>query len=210
MPPLTELVPPDPDLRQAVEYVCTRDRAFAAIETEVGPLTVRRWPPGFASLVRIIVGQQLSTRAARAIFQRLNQLTELTPAQFTACSDAALKAAGLSRAKIATCRGLSEAIATHRLALDALPQLSDALVTEQLTQIKGIGPWTAEIYLLFCLGRLSSFPASDLAIQRAYQRLKALEDRPSRQGLLEMTTPLEPCRGAAAHLLWHYYRLLPN
>ncbi|MDX2214461.1 MAG: hypothetical protein SFY66_14315 [Oculatellaceae cyanobacterium bins.114] len=83
-------------------------------------------------------------------------------------------------------------------------------MVEQLTQIKGIGVWTAEVYLLFCLNRLNSFPASDLAIQVGYQRLKSLDHRPTRSELLSLTQPLDPYRGAVAHLLWHYYRSRPR
>jgi DNA-3-methyladenine glycosylase II len=90
--------------------------------------------------------------------------------------------------------------------LDALTQLPDALIVEKLTKIKGIGPWTAEIYLLFCLERLSIFPASDLAIQLSYQKLKSLDHRPTRPELMTLTQNLAPYRGAAAHLLWHYYQ----
>lgn len=197
---------PDAELEQAVTHVCDRDADFRTIEAEAGSLTVRRWPPGFASLVRIITGQQLSSKAARSIFQRLTQQTELTPTQLAACSEAALKQAGLSRAKIATCQQLAAAILHNRLNLEALATLPEPEIVEQLTQVKGIGIWTAEIYSLFCLHRLSSFPASDLAVQAGYALLKGLEERPTRQALLSDTESLHPYRGAVAHLLWHYYR----
>ncbi|MBD2461155.1 DNA-3-methyladenine glycosylase 2 family protein [Oscillatoria sp. FACHB-1407] len=203
-----DLVLPSPELRQAVEMVCERDRTFRKIETEAGALMVRRWLPGFPSLVRIIVGQQVSSNAARAIFGRLTQQIELTPAQLAQCPEVTLKQVGLSQAKIATCQRLAEAILTDQLNLEKLTLLPDSQVIEQLTQIKGIGVWTADVYLLFCLQRLNSFPASDLAIQVGYQRLKSLSDRPTRQQLLSLTQPLEPYRGAVAHLLWHYYRFL--
>jgi DNA-3-methyladenine glycosylase II len=97
---------------------------------------------------------------------------------------------------------------SNQLNLDTLATLPDADAVAQLTQIKGIGVWTAEVYLLFCLERLSSFPASDLAVQVGYQRLKKLESRPTRKALIASTEPLDPYRGAVAHLLWHYYRHL--
>jgi len=203
-----ELLPPSPELRQAVAVVYGRDPSFQRIEAEAGPLTVRTWAPGFPSLVRVIMGQQLSSRAAQAIFQRLKTELELTPAAIAAAPDITLKQVGLSRAKIATCQRLSTALLSDQLSLETLATLPDAEAIAQLTQIKGIGVWTAEVYLLFCLQRLSSFPASDLAIQISYQRLHNLESRPTRQELLISTANLDPNRGAIAHLLWHYYRHL--
>jgi DNA-3-methyladenine glycosylase II len=204
----SELRPPSPELRQAVAVVCDRDPIFQRIEVEAGSLTVRTWAAGFPSLVRIIMGQQLSSRAAQAIFQRLTAAMELTPGTIAAAPDITLKQVGLSRAKIATCQQLSTAILSGQLNLITLATLSDAEAVAQLTQIKGIGVWTAEVYLLFCLQRLSSFPASDLAIQIGYQRLQNLESRPTRKELLISTAHLDPDRGAIAHLLWHYYRHL--
>lgn len=203
-----KLVPPGPQLRQAVQWIYDRDPTLQTIEAEAGPLTVRYWPPGFISLVRIIVGQQLSLKAAQAIFSRLTTGLELTPAHMANSPIAPLKQAGLSQAKIATCQRLATAIVAGQLDVSTLGTLPDAQVVAHLTQIKGIGVWTANIYLLFCLERLSSFPASDLAVQRSYQTLKALDNRPTPQELLELTAIFEPYRGAMAHLLWHYYRFL--
>lgn len=200
------LFPPSPQLQEAVSVVCDRDPTFQQIEAEFGPLTVRSWPVGFPSLVRIILGQQLSSRAAQAIFQRLIQQMELTPTRLANASEATLKQAGLSRAKIATCQRLSAAILAEQVNLAQLSSLPDETAIAHLTQVKGIGVWTAEVYLLFCLKRLSSFPASDLAIQVGFQRLKKLDNRPTRKDLLTLTETLNPYRGAVAHLLWHYYR----
>ncbi|PSR17917.1 DNA-3-methyladenine glycosylase 2 family protein [filamentous cyanobacterium CCP3] len=204
----SELLPPSAELRRAVAVVYGREPTFQRIEVEAGPLTVRSWAAGFPSLVRIIMGQQLSSRAAQAIFQRLQAALELTPKAIAAAPDLTLKQAGLSQAKVATCQGLATAILSDQLDLSAIAMLSDAEAIAQLTQLKGIGVWTAEVYLLFCLQRWSSFPASDLAIQVGYQRLHSLESRPTRQELLIATSHLNPYRGAVAHLLWHYYRHL--
>lgn len=204
----SELLPPSPELRQAVAVVCDRAPTFQRIEVEAGPLTVRTWATGLPSLVRIIMGQQLSSRAAQAIFQRLQGELELTPEAIAAAPPLTLKQVGLSQAKIATCQRLANAILLGQLSLETLATLPDPEAIAHLTQIKGIGVWTAEVYLLFCLQRLSSFPASDLAIQISYQRLHNLENRPTRQDLLASTATLDPYRGAVAHLLWHYYRHL--
>ena len=200
------LFPPSPQLRAAVDWVGDRDPAFRHIEVAVGPLSVRRWPVGLPSLVRIILGQQLSSRAAQAIFQRLVEQLELTPENLVTASASTLQQVGLSHAKVATCQRLAAAMLAGELSLTGLPSLSDADAIAHLTQIKGIGMWTAEIYLLFCLERLSRFPAADLALQVGFQRLKQLETRPTPKDLLILTEPLHPYRGAVAHLLWHYYR----
>ncbi|MGB7311453.1 MAG: hypothetical protein WA939_00850, partial [Nodosilinea sp.] len=141
----SELLPPSPPLRQAMAVVYGRDPTFQRIEAEAGPLTVRTWAAGFPSLVRIIMGQQLSSRAAQAIFQRLKAELELTPEAIAAAPDFTLKQVGLSRAKIATCQQLSTAILSGQVNLSALPALPDAEAIAQLTQIKGIGVWTAEV-----------------------------------------------------------------
>ena len=200
------LFPPSSELRQAITIVGDRDPDFQTIESEVGPLLVRSWPLGFASLVRIIIGQQLSSQAAQAIFNRLTMQGELTSDALQAVSAEQLKQAGLSRAKITTCQQLATAISTGQLNLEKLRSLPDAAAIKHLTHIKGIGPWTAEVYLLFCLNRLSSFPAADLALQKGYQLLKQQEQRPTRKELLAATDALNPYCGAVAHLLWHYYR----
>jgi DNA-3-methyladenine glycosylase II len=203
-----EFIEPSVALRKAVTWICTQDPAFSTIETIAGPLQVRRWQPGFAALLRIIAGQQLSAKAAQAIFTRLTEHIALTPEALLACPEADLKQVGLSQAKIATSQRLAELILAKTIDLDRLEQCSDEAAIAMLTQVKGIGVWSAEIYLLFCLERLSSFPASDLAIQVAYQTLKQLATRPTRSALLTMTQPLAAYRGAAAHLLWHYYRFV--
>jgi DNA-3-methyladenine glycosylase II len=201
-----ELVSLSPELRQAVTYICEIDPDFLQIEQAAGLLSVRPWNATFGSLVRVIVGQQLSTKAAQAIFLRLEQLIELTPARLFDCDEIELKQVGLSRAKIATCQQLAELILSGKLNLEDFATQSDAEIAQTLTQIKGIGSWTAEIYLLFCLERLDTFPAKDLAIQVGYQTLKQLDLRPTPSELILMCEPLAPWRGAAAHLLWHYYR----
>ncbi|MGB3613778.1 MAG: hypothetical protein WBA10_08295 [Elainellaceae cyanobacterium] len=202
-----DLTIPNPHLRQAIQHICRLDSDFGRIEAEVGPLQVRQWPPTYSALVRTITGQQLSAHAARAIFARLEVLMPTMPPELLlACSDADLKQAGLSRSKIATCRALAEQISSGALPLQDLSAWSDAAIAAALTQVKGIGPWTAEIFMLFCLERLDALPASDLAIRVAYQQLKGLGDRPSVKDLRQYCAPLKPYRGAVAHLLWHYYR----
>ncbi|HEY9840277.1 MAG: DNA-3-methyladenine glycosylase [Candidatus Sericytochromatia bacterium] len=206
MQSMYELVPPGPGLRTALAGLYALDPDFLAIEAEAGPLTVLTLPPSFAALVRIIVGQQLSTAVARAIFERLRQSVSLEPAALLEASDETLKAAGLSRAKIACCRAAAAALAEGHLDLEACRSLDQAQVMAALTAIKGIGPWTAEIFMLFALERYDVFPAGDLALQRAYAWLKHLEQAPDARQLGQAVSGLTPYRGAAAYLLWHFYR----
>lgn len=201
-----QLVAPSPALRAAVDGVCDRDPVFGKIEAELGRLTVRQMPPGFASLVRIILGQQLSAKAAQAIFLRLYQQLELTPELWLGYPEAQLRQMGFSQTKVATCRRAATAILEGSLTLTG-DGLDDSAISAQFTRIKGIGSWTAAIYLLFCLERLSSFPAADLALQVSYQTLKDLPDRPAPKVLLALVQPFWPYGGAAAHLLWHHYRV---
>ncbi|MEO0409189.1 MAG: DNA-3-methyladenine glycosylase 2 family protein [Cyanobacteria bacterium P01_A01_bin.135] len=204
---MAELADPGPELRQAVEHICTRDADFSRVEAEAGPLQVRQWPATYSALVRTITGQQLSAQAAQAIFSRLQQqMGTVTPEQLLACSDADLKQAGLSRSKISTCQDLAERVLSGELPLAELGSWNDEAIATALTQIKGVGPWTADIFMLFSLNRLDALPASDLAVRVAYQQLKGLSERPSAKELRHHCAPLQPYRGVVAHLMWHYYR----
>lgn len=202
-----ELTPASPKVRAGVEALSRLDADFLKIEAAAGPLTMLYLPPTFAALVRIVVGQQLSTRAARTIFERLSQAIELAPEALLAASDETLAASGLSRAKIQACRNIADALLSGRLNLERLPTLGQPEVMAALTSIKGVGPWTAEIFMLFALQQLDVFPAGDLALRRAYAKLKGLETAPEIKQLIQAVAPLSPYRGVAALLLWHVYRL---
>lgn len=202
-----ELTPANPKVREGVAALSRLDPDFLAIEAAAGPLTMLYLPPTFAALVRIVVGQQLSTRAARTIFERLSRAIELEPEALLAASDETLAAGGLSRAKIQACRNLADALLSGRLNLEALQTLSQPEVMAALTSIKGVGPWTAEIFMLFALQQLDVFPIGDLALRRAYAKLKGLETAPELKQLTEAVASLSPYRGVAALLLWHAYRL---
>jgi len=199
---------PNNSLLLALEQLYKLDRDFIKIEQLAGTLTVRSHPATFNSLIRIILGQQLSTKVADSIFAKLSNSIEVTPENIAACSEADLRAVGLSRAKVNTCKAVADGILQQTLCLDAFADLSNQSIAAQLTQIKGIGTWTADIFLLFCLDRLDVFPASDLAIQVGYQKLKDLPTRPTAQELVKRMESIDPYGGVAAHLLWHYYRYL--
>ena len=166
-------------------------------------LPLRRRADGFETLFSAIVSQQVSTAAATAIWNRLAAIGATDPAGLLAATDEALRAAGLSRQKVAYGR----AIAASGLDFAALRALPDEAIVAELTRIKGIGVWTAEIYAMFSLGRADVFAPGDLALQDAAHRLFELDARPSEKALREMSLAWSPWRSVAARLLWAYYRV---
>ena len=168
---------------------------------------LRRTPAGFEGLARIVVGQQVSVAAASAIWARVVAgVTPLTPARMALMTEAELRARGLSRPKIATLTKVAAHLVEVGDWLPSLTEASDEEVRERLIALPGIGPWTADIYLMFCLGRTDSFAPGDLALQVAAQRLLALEARPSPDELAEIAAERwRPWRGVAARMLWAYY-----
>ncbi len=162
--------------------------------------------PGFPTLVHIILEQQVSLASARAAFARLLALAApLTPERFLALDDAELKGAGFSRQKILYGRHLAEAVGGGELNLEAFGAMEDAEVKAALTRVKGIGSWTADIYLLMCLRRPDAWPAGDLALAVAVQEVKRLASRPAPLELAAVAEAWRPWRAVAARLLWNYY-----
>jgi DNA-3-methyladenine glycosylase II len=193
-------------LRRAIKELGRRDPAIGRVEAEAGKLQFHRRPSGFASLVRILVGQQLSTTAATAIFARLEVASgAVAPAFFLTARPEDLRTIGLSAQKMRTCRALAEAIASGALDLAGLAALPDEICIERLTALPGIGDWTARIYLLFALGRPDVWPAGDVGLHAAYHRLAGLAARPSVAELTAIAEAWRPWRSVAARLLWHYY-----
>lgn len=187
-----------------------RDPDIAAALAAIGPPPDRSRPPGFASLLRAIVGQQISAAAAAALWTRITAAIDPLTADAVAGLDIdALRGLGLSRPKALYALGLARDIRDRRVDLDCVPDLDDEAAIAHLIQIKGIGRWSAEIYLLFALGRPDIFPAGDLALQIAVQRLKRLRRRPEPERLIRLAEPWRPYRGAAAQFLWHYYKAPP-
>jgi DNA-3-methyladenine glycosylase II len=171
-----------------------------------GDPPLRRQAAGFEGLARIIVAQQLSTASAAAIWKRVSEsVRPFAAVALLKTSDETLRAAGLSGPKIRTLRALSEAVAQGSLDLDCLDHLSDSAVHEHLCAVKGIGPWTADIYIMFSLGRADAFAVGDLALQVAAQHAAMLDARPKPDALAEMAERWRPWRGVAARLLWAYY-----
>ncbi|GAB4167564.1 MAG: DNA-3-methyladenine glycosylase [Thalassobaculales bacterium] len=193
-------------LDQALAALADSDPRLAAALAEVGPPDPRWRPPGFATLFELIVEQQVSVLAAKAIWKRLEAgLGEVTPATVGACTLEELRGFGLSLPKARYGLILAGEVAAGRLDLDRLPGLDDAAALAALTAVKGIGRWTAEVYLMFVDGRGDIWPAHDVALQAAVGRLLGLAERPSPKAMDGHAEAWRPWRSAAALLLWRYY-----
>lgn len=180
----------------------------AAIDEGAIP-ALRKRPAGFEGLAAIVVGQQVSTASAAAILGRLRAaLPTLSADAVAAAPDETLLGAGLSRAKLRTLRAIAEAVQAGELPLDRLADMPGAEAHARLTATHGIGPWTADIYLLFCLGHPDVFPAGDLALQEAVRALLDLPVRPDARATAAIAERWRPWRGVAATVLWAHYRRL--
>jgi len=183
-----------------------RDTDLAAVIDRHGSPPLWGRPPGFATLVRIILEQQVSLASARAVYARLHcAVGRVTPHVVAAATDARLRRAGLTRQKAAYCRSLALAIVERRLDLAALAHQDDAAVETALQEYPGIGPWTTDIYLLMALRRPDVWPRGDLALAGAAQRVKGLRTLPDSRQLAAMSRAWAPWRAVAARILWHEY-----
>jgi DNA-3-methyladenine glycosylase II len=175
------------------------------VHDTAGDPPLRRRPAGFEGLARVIVGQQLSIASAAAIWQRTAAACQpFEPATVIRMTDEGLAAAGLSRPKIRTLRAIATAC-SNGLDLAALDKASDAEIHAALTGVVGIGPWTADIYIMFCLGRADAWAPGDLALQIAVQRALALPERPDKDEMMSLAERWRPWRAVAARMLWAYY-----
>jgi len=193
-------------IRAAVEELASREPAFGQVVERHGIPEPRKSDPGAHTLLRTIVGQQVSVAAARSMWSKLEAGYGSPPdlAAILEASDEQLRAAGLSRQKAGYARSLAGLVLSGELDLAALPR-DDEEAVELLTRIKGIGRWSAEIYLLFAEGRPDVWPAGDLAVQVEIGRLLGLPDKPTEKHLRELGVAWRPYRGAAAVLAWHSY-----
>jgi DNA-3-methyladenine glycosylase II len=193
-------------LHESLEALAAAEPAFAAVLEQHGRPEPRISPPGAVTLLRTIVGQQVSVAAARSMWAKLEAAYGSPPdlAAILKATDEEMRAAGLSRQKAGYARSLAQLVLSGELNLDALPA-DDEEAIELLTRIKGIGRWSAEIYLLFAEGRRDVWPAGDLAVQIQIGRLLGMDDRPSEKVLREIGERWRPHRGAAAVLAWHSY-----
>ena len=191
---------------QGLQFLSDRDPDLAHILKKFGrpPMWARK--PGFPTLIHIILEQQVSLASARAAYDRLRKTASpLTPVRFLELDDATLKGIGFSRQKTAYGRSLAKALVGGHLDLDKLEMMRDTNVRAELTKLKGIGPWTAHIYLLMALGRPDIMPCADLALATVVQKVKGMESRPTPDELNTLGKNWKPWRAVAARLLWHYY-----
>lgn len=195
------------DVDKGLEQLLVQCPSLVPIAEKAGQLPLRLQEPGFAGLARIIIGQQVSTASAAAIHERFKQkISPVTPENFLKVGEPAWIEIGLSRAKQAALSNLAAQMVGGDLDLTKLANIPADEAIETLISLKGIGPWTAEVYLLFCAGHGDIFPAGDLALQEAIRIAKKLDERPTQKGVREIASEWAPFRGIAARLFWAYYK----
>lgn len=200
---------PPPAARLGLAALLAADPDFASIEAQAGPLPWRVRSPGFPGLLQAIVAQLISNQAAAAIWGRVRALPGASePRGLLALSDEDLRGAGLSRPKVAHARILAHAFLDGTLDADRLETMSDKDAIAAIVAVKGLGVWTAEIYLLFAMQRMDVFPAGDIALAGAAAALKHLPARPDPKALRALAETWSPWRSLAARLLWHHWRFL--
>jgi DNA-3-methyladenine glycosylase II len=198
------------EIETALHEIAKADKAIAKAVKQVGYPEPRNRPTGFGTLVDIIVGQQVSVAAGASIRAKLAAAVQpLVPEVFLATPVEDLRAAGLSGRKVEYGLGLAEAMLAGALSDAHLSSLSDADAIKEITKIRGLGRWSAEIYLMFAMGRRDVWPAEDLAIQEALRRLHKLDDRPDRKTSEVLVECWRPHRTIGALFLWHYFAGAP-
>lgn len=199
----------DADLRAGLAQLIVADPRLQPIAEKAGSFALRRREAGFAGLCAIVCGQQLSTASAAAIRARL--FAAFDPFHHDTVRRARadkLKRLGLSTPKIKSIREIGKAVAQGRIDLTQVGNMDADAAHAALTTLHGVGPWTADIYLLFCLGHADAFPAGDLAVQESARIALGLRKRPDAKALTKIAEAWRPWRGVAAHLLWAYYHVV--
>jgi len=206
---MTHFLRSQSDLADATARLLAADPRLVPVLDKAGQPDLRRGEPGFAGLARIICGQQLSTASARAIWGRLQDAFDpFHPEALRRARADKLGRLGLSAAKIRSIKAIAHSIAKGELDLDAVAQSEADIAHQALVAMHGIGPWTADIYLLFCLGHADAWPAGDLALQESARIAFALKARPTQKEMIALADVWRPWRGVAAHLLWAYYHVV--
>lgn len=198
-------------IRKSLDALSAHSDEIVGALAEVGYPASRRREHSFESLARIVVGQQLSTKAAATISQRTVDALggEWRPEAVLSAAPETLRAAGLSQQKAGYLRSLAEAVLSGSLSLDALPQQSDEEVEAAITAIRGFGRWSAHMYMMFALGRPDIWPSGDLAVRAGFGRIMGWPDRPTEQTVIIKGAAFAPHRSALALLCWHYYSEAP-
>ena len=193
-------------LARAAKILARRDRDLATVLKQHGPPPLWARRPGFPTLVQIILEQQVSLASAASMFARLKEnVVPFQPARMIELGEAHLKSVGLTRQKTTYCLHLAQELTDRRLRLAQLSRMSDLDAKAALLKLKGIGPWSADIYLLMALGRPDIWPTNDLALAIAATELMQLSVRPNSNQLAEMAEAWRPYRSVAARMLWQYY-----
>lgn len=202
----------DAHIAKALNAAADLDERVATALEVIGLPAARKRTHGFASLAKIVVGQQVSTRAAEAITLRLVESLngQLEPEMLLSRDDETLRAAGLSRQKVSYLRSLATAVVEGELPLEEMPKMSDEEVLQRITAIRGFGIWSAQMYLMFSLGRTDVWPSGDLAVRVGFGRLLGLTERPTPKQTDQLASPFTPYRSALALLCWHYYSSVPH
>ncbi|MEM7500075.1 MAG: DNA-3-methyladenine glycosylase 2 family protein [Pseudomonadota bacterium] len=198
---MSRIIETEDDIREGCAALAALEPRFGVALEVVGEVPLRRRPAGFDALLRAICSQQLSVASANAVWAKLEAAGATEPGTIRTLGHDGLKGCGLSRQKAAYAIALAEA----ELDLDALAHMPEEEAVAALTAIKGIGAWTAEVYLMFALGRADVFAPGDLALQEAARSLFALPERPREKPFREMATAWSPWRAVAARVLWAYY-----
>jgi len=197
------------DLEDAIAALIVQDRRLKPILELTGMPALRQREPGFAGLAHIVCGQQLSIASAAAIWGRLSAAFDpFEPEAIRKARADRLGRLGLSAAKIKTLKNIARELAAERVNLEVLAEEDADAAHHTLIALPGIGPWTADVYLLFCLGHGDAWPAGDIAIQEAIKVGLGLQARPTAKQMAPLAEPWRPLRGAAAHLWWSFYRAL--
>ena len=194
------------DMMSGIRYLNAADSDLAVLIEKDGCPPLWQRQAGFPSLVHIILEQQVSLASAQAAFDKLNEtIPELTPATFLSLSDTELRTVGFSRQKTRYVRLLAESIENGKLPIMSLSEMTDSQARDMLTQVTGIGNWTADIYLLMVLGRPDIWPVGDLALVKSVQNLKQLTTRPDAEQMVALAESWRPWRSVAARVLWNHY-----
>ncbi len=193
-------------LRAAAEFLASRDRDLAFVLEKHGPPPMWSREPGFSTLIHIILEQQVSLASAASMFERLKRsIIPLKPERLIDLGELHLKSLGLTRQKTAYCLHLAETLRDSQLDLMRFSRMSDDEVKTRLMRVKGIGSWSADVYLLMVLRRPDIWPAKDLALATAAFRLKRLKSRPTPERLMRLGEKWRPFRSVAARMLWQFY-----
>ncbi len=200
-----QLIRDEADVAEGLAWLSVRDTRLSSIIEVAGPVPLRLLPAGFGGLAQIVVSQMVSKASAAAIWRRMSEQGAITAESFLAQPESVRATFGLSRAKTETLMTLARAVADGSLDLDDLANVPQAEAYTRLVAMKGIGPWTAEVYLMFCLGHCDLFPAGDVALRIAVGQAFDLPQRPTVQQVSDLAAGWSPWRSVAARLFWAYY-----